>query len=198
LTDLNCLTLPTAKDDIRMRTLAKGEGLFYQGDEAMAIFVVRKGRVRLVRHLMEGRSVSLYVAQAGQSFAEAALFSSVYHCDAIADVASEIEVHSKASVLQALDTSHQASLDFLAHMSRQVMALRTRLEIRNIRSAKERVLQFLQLEVQQADMTVTFAGPLKDVAADIGLSHEAFYRALSELQSLGLISRSGRSITCVS
>ena len=34
----------------------------------------------------------------------------------------------------------------MAHLARQVIGLRSRLEIRNIRSAQERVIQYLQLE----------------------------------------------------
>lgn len=135
----------------------------------------------------------LHVAHAGDTFSEAALFSPEYHCDAVADMDSEIEVHPKGALSRALRESPQAAQAFMAHLAGQVIGLRSRLEIRNIRSAQERVIQFLQLQAGEA--TVTFARPLKDIAADIGLTHEAFYRTLAKLVSSGQIARNGRTIT---
>ncbi len=181
--------LPTPRSSVRHITLAKGEGLFFQGDSTFAIFVVRRGRVRLVRHLADGSTVTLHIAQDRETFSEAALFSEVYHCDAIADVASEIEIHFKERLLQALDENPKASQIFMAHMARQVIGLRSRLEIRNIKSARERVIQFLRLEIKEPEMQVTFEHPLKDIASDIGLTHETFYRTLAKLEASGKINR---------
>lgn len=43
--------------------------------------------------------------------------------------------------------------------------------------------------------TVIFDRPLKDIAAEIGLTHEAFYRALAALEADGAIRRARRRIT---
>ena len=156
---------------------AKGEMLFRQGDTTFAIFAVRSGRVRMVRQLADGAAVPLHVAQDGDTFSEASLFSlfsPVYHCDAVADTDTEIEVHPKDALSRALSESPQAAQVFMAHLARQVIGLRSRLEIRNIRSAQERVIQYLQLEADGETRAITFARPLKDVAGDIGLTHEAF------------------------
>jgi len=187
--------LPTPPSAVRTRTLAKGEALFFQGDSTFAIFVVRQGRVRLVRHLADGNIVPLYIAHDGETFSEAALFSPIYHCDAIADVVSEIEIHPKDFLLQALDENPDASRIFMGHMAREIISLRSRLEVRNIRSAKERVIRLIQLKISEPEMQVTFARPLKDIAGDIGLTHEAFYRTLAELEISGKIARNKRTIT---
>lgn len=187
--------LPTPSPSVKIRTMQKGETLFSQGDEAFGVFVVRKGRMRLVRHLADGCAVVLYTANAGTAFSEAALFSEAYHCDAVADTDCEIEIHPKGALLQALDGDAAASRAFMAHMAAQIIALRSRLEIRNIRSAEERVLHLLQLKLGPSQSDVIFDQPLKDVASEAGLTHEAFYRALSKLQASGRIVRDKRRIT---
>lgn len=187
--------LPTPKSEIRYRTLVAGETLFHQDDPTTAIFAVQYGRMRLVRHLADGATVTLYVAHDGDIFSEAALFSPVYHCDAVADIKTEVEIHSKHALSCALESSPQAQQTFMAHLAGQITALRSRLEIRNIRSATERVHQFLQLEVSAGDRTITFTRPLKDIANDIGLTHETFYRMLAKLVASGEIARQGRTIT---
>jgi len=44
------------------------------------------------------------------------------------------------------------------------------------------------------DGTVVFDRPLLAVAEDLGLTHEAYYRALAALARLGAIERMGRPI----
>ncbi|NQU71745.1 MAG: Crp/Fnr family transcriptional regulator [Rhodospirillales bacterium] len=187
--------LPTPAAAINRRILKKGEALFYQGDQTFAIFAVRRGRVRLVRHLADGGTVPLHVAHDGETFSEAALFSRVYHCDAFADMDSEIEIHPKDALSKALDENPQAARSFMMHLAHQVIDLRSRLEVRNIRSAEDRVFQFLQLTADDAERSITFARPLKDIAGDIGLTHEVFYRTLAKLEKSGLITRIRRTIT---
>lgn len=187
--------LPTPQDAVKTRRLRRGETLFRQGDATFAIFAVRKGRVRLMRYLADGGSACLYVAHAGDTFAEAALYSPQYHCDAIADMDSEIELHPKDIVTAIFSQDPNASQAFAEHLARQVISLRAHLELRNIRSARERVWQYLWLNTTESNQRVTFKRPLKDIALDIGLTHEAFYRALSELEKDGLISRQLRQVS---
>lgn len=189
--------LPTPTDAIRYKALTKGEALFHQGDDTFAIFAVRRGRVRLMRFLADGSSVCLYVAHKGDTFSEAALYSPSYHCDAIADLDSEVEIHPKDVLLSAFAENPQAAQAFTAQLARQVINLRAHLELRNIRSARERVWQYLMLNATETNQRVTFKRPLKDIAVDIGLTHEAFYRALAELEKEGLISRKLRQVTLI-
>lgn len=172
-----------------VRELAQGEALFRQGDKATAIFAVERGRLRLVRHTVDDRKVVLHTAHAGELFAEAALFAETYHCDAVADVASRLRVLSKPKLLAAFRADPDVAQRFMAVLARQVMALRTRLELRNIRSARERLLQHLLLAAGGDGRTVRLEGTLMDLAAEIGLSHEALYRTLAALESEGAVAR---------
>jgi len=56
-------SLPTPVSALSQRTLAKGEMLFRQGDKSFAVFAVRRGQVRMVRHLADGGAVPLFVAR---------------------------------------------------------------------------------------------------------------------------------------
>jgi CRP-like cAMP-binding protein len=117
--------------------LAESEPLFQQGDRASAIFEVVSGRVRLERRTIDDHLVAMYTARPGDLLAEAALFSDVYHCDAIAAVTSRIRVYPKRALLTALRKSPLLFEAFAARLARQLQALRARLELRNIRSARD-------------------------------------------------------------
>jgi CRP/FNR family transcriptional regulator, dissimilatory nitrate respiration regulator len=67
-------------------------------------------------------------------------------------------------------------------------------ELRNIRSAEERTLQHLLLSLPQGHTrdVVVFNRPLMEIAGDLGLTHEAYYRAPAALALRGRIERKGR------
>ena len=74
------------------------------------------------------------------------------------------------------------------------MDLRTRIEQRNIRSARERVRHFLALNAGADGRTVALPGTLKELAAELGLTHEALYRTLAALERAGEIKRGSGKI----
>ena len=97
-------------------------------------------------------------------------------------------------MLAVFDKNPKAAQAFTATLARQVMNLRTRIEQRNIRSARERLRHWLRVNAGADGRTVTIAGTLKDVAAELGLTHEALYRNLAALERLGEIKRRRGSI----
>lgn len=179
------------------RTLRPGDAVFRQGTPATAIYRVEAGRVRLVRHLKDGSSVVLHVARAAATFAEAALFSDRYHCDAVADGATRLSVIPKAELLAALRADPVACLDFARGLADQVRDLRAQLEVRNIRSAGERLLGWLRLTARGNRLAVEVDRPWTEIAAEIGLTHETIYRSLAELERTGQLVRNGRRILLV-
>jgi CRP-like cAMP-binding protein len=176
------------------RKLKAGETLFRLGDKTQNFFEVIAGRVRLSRVDRGGREVVLYVAGSGDTIAEASLFSPHYHCDAIASSAATVRAFPKAAMLAAFADDPKAAQSFAATLARQVMNLRTRLEQRNIRSARERLRHWLSVNTGADGRTVALSGTLKDVAAEIGLTHEALYRTLAALERGGEIRRAGARI----
>src|SRR5689334_23237770 len=173
------------------RKLKAGEGLFRLGTKPVGLYEVIAGRVRLSRVDRSGHEIVLHVAGPGETLAEASLFSPQYHCDATANTNATVRVYPKRDVLAAFERNPKAAQAFAAMLAHQVMSLRTRIEQRNIRSARERVRHFLVLNVGSDRRTVELRGTLKDVAAEIGLTHEAFYRTLATLERSGEISRKG-------
>ncbi len=186
----------TVRGQARERRLKAGEAMFRLGDKSTGLVEILAGRVRLARVDRSGREIVLYVAAPGDTIAEASLFSPRYHCDAIASTDATVRVYPKPALLAAFAADPKAAQAFTAMLARQVMTLRTRLEQRNIRSARERVRHFLALQVGDDGRTVDLSGAtLKEIAAELGLTHEAFYRTLSALERAGEIRRAGGRIT---
>jgi CRP/FNR family transcriptional regulator, dissimilatory nitrate respiration regulator len=163
------------------RSLAAGQSLFYFGAKTVGLYEVIEGKVRLVRVDRSGREAVLFVAAAGDTIAEASLFSPTYHCDAIAATDAVVRLYPKAALLADLQRNPKAAQAFMARLARQVMSLRTSLQLRDIRSARDRVRLFLALNVGADGRTVVLPGTVKDLAAELGLTHEALYRVLADM-----------------
>ncbi|MSP31562.1 MAG: Crp/Fnr family transcriptional regulator [Pseudolabrys sp.] len=172
------------------RKLKSGEALFRFGDKTTGFCEVIAGRVRMCRVDRSGREAILFVAGPGETIAEASLFSTVYHCDAIASTDVLVRIYPKQALLAAFEKDRKAAQAFAATLARQVMNLRTRIEQRNIRSARERVRHYLGLNADAGGRSVSLPGTLKDLAAELGLTHEALYRTLAALERSGEIKRS--------
>lgn len=180
---------PTIQSTGMERTLKAGQVLFRAGQQTAELYQVVSGIVRLERMDRTGREAVLQVAMAGDTLAEASLFSPTYHCDAIATTDAVVRFYPKALILDEFERNLKAARAFTEMLARQVMTLRMRLEQRNIHSARDRVRHYLALNVGADRRTVTVPGTLKSLAGQLGLSHETVYRTLANMAAAGEIER---------
>jgi CRP-like cAMP-binding protein len=176
------------------RRLKAGEVLFRLGNRPAGLYEIVRGKVRLALVDASGRETILHLAAAGDTIAEASLFSPTYHCDAIAIGDARVRLYPKAALLAAFARNPKAAQAFMARLARQVMSLRTRLEQRNIHSARDRVRHYLAVNVGADGKTITLHGTVKELAGELGLTHEALYRTLSVMAAEGEIERRPGSI----
>ena len=158
---------------LERRSLARSEALFRQGEKVTAIYFVEAGRLRLERQTIDGRSLVVGTTTTGKFFVEAALF---------------------ADMLNALRTDPAHAMSFLSLIAHQVIELRHRLEIMKVRSAKERVMLYLDLNAGPDGRTVDLRSQLQDIASELGLTREVLYRTLASLEQAGAIERAGARI----
>jgi len=171
------------------KTMGKGENLFHQGGPVESIYVIDQGKIRLSRCTLDGNSAVLQLAAAGEMIAEASLFSDQYHCMAsVIGQSACIIRFDRDTVIAALRKSPDIMMQLLELFGHQIREQRTILEIRNIRSAKQRMLTYFLL-VADANQQVLLHSSLKDTAYQLGLAHETFYRGLKKLEHEGKLER---------
>ena len=83
------------------RKLEAGKALFHSGSKTVGLYEVLNGTVCLVRADRSGREAILQKASAGDILAEASLFSSTYHCDAVAKTVATVRLYRIRQVPQA-------------------------------------------------------------------------------------------------
>jgi len=176
------------KGQVREVRLRPGEVLFRQGDEARGMLLLKSGAVRLLRHTADGHEVTLHSVMPGESFAEASLFSDVYHCSCISQRDSMVEILPRQAVLRLLREDADAAMLLAAGLAEQVRNLRAQAELRGIHGSTKRLLAALRLHADESGQ-VRLRGSLKTLAGELGMAHETIYRALATLETSGHLRR---------
>lgn len=161
------------ENDLNYLELDSGHKLFHQGEKTRAIYYLQQGAVTLSRWGANGDEIIIHTAHDGESFAEAALFSDKYHCDAQTRTQCVLWEINKAALLSVFNKEPEFALALTAKFARQVQVLRHQKELLAIRSAPERVYAAMCEGLLTTD--------IKLFAASIGLAHETVYRALAKL-----------------
>lgn len=175
----------------RVVALDHGETLFRQGDKPPGLPFLAGGRIDLVRWTETGRAVRIHIARRGETFAEASLFSDACHCDAVAAAPAVVRLLPKRRVLGAFLRDPDLSQAFAAHLAGSLMRARRLLELRAITPLTERVRARLE-ELADAEGAVPKGTPLISIAADLGVTPPAFYRAIAALEAKGILERPER------
>lgn len=182
------------QDRANYQNLVAGQVLFHHRDPAEYIFALEVGRIRLVRYTCEGNLVVFQIVRAKESFAESALFTELYHCNAVVEVPSRVIRYPKTLVWEVVQNNSDFALNLLRRFDRKNQSLKKLLELKSIRSARDRLLQYLLFSTSPGETRIVFDRAYKDIANELGLSPETLYRNLAELEKSGIIDRQGREI----
>jgi CRP-like cAMP-binding protein len=164
-------TIPDGKE----RHLAAGAFLFHQGDAVESLFVVLAGEVRLVRHQLNGGSITQQRAKSGMVLAEASLFSDYYRCQAVVETASCVYVLPKQAVFSHLQTDATFAQNWMAYLVGEVQRARFRSELLSLKTVAARLEAWLNWRGN----TLPPKGEWKALAEQLGVSPEALYRELA-------------------
>ncbi len=102
--------------------------IFLQGDAAEGFFLISAGRVKVFKMLRDGRTATVRHVEAGQTFAEAALFHETYPSSTETMAESRLYRFDKRKVLDLLLAEPQLSVNLLAAMAHLLGLLNRRVE----------------------------------------------------------------------
>ena len=101
-----------------------------------------------------------------------------YHCDAVAVAPSKLLAIPLKSFRKALSVEHFRD-GWVSHLARELRKARTQSERLILRSVRDRIVHYIETEGRDGRITLTQSK--KDWAAEIGISHEALYRTLTQM-----------------
>jgi len=172
--------------------ISKGQYIFRFGDEADAVYRVVEGEVCLTRFSPEGTEIVLYRAREGDFFAEASLFGTHYHCDAICTRSGRCLRLPVEALRHCLANNPDFAMEWVATLSRNLRLQRAAQERLGLKSLRMRVIHYMV--DRGKDGRVELDQPIIRWATELGASHEALYRTLAEMEREGVLQRQGQTL----
>jgi CRP/FNR family transcriptional regulator, dissimilatory nitrate respiration regulator len=184
--------LPASLHGLCTATLVKkGSLLFQTGKKPQWMFFVVDGEVTLERLSQQGDPVVLQRTRHG-FVSEASLQSAKYHCDARAVANSDVLQIPIQDLAQALRSDADFSARWISMLNQEVKRLRLQCERLSLKSVKERVRHLIHTEGKDGTYVVNTG--LKSLASQLGVTHEALYRTLADLERSGELNRQDASL----
>ena len=163
----------------------KGDYLFHQGKKPEYMFFIVVGEVTLNRTSNHGESTTLQRCKGG-FLSEASLLTDAYHCDAIATQSGQAIVIPIKSLRDSLIDS-KFSIKWVQLLSKEIMRLRTQSERLGLKDIRSKLIHLIETEGKQG--VLTLQSDFKSMASEIGVTHEALYRAIATLEKEGLLEK---------
>ncbi|MBG6145760.1 Crp/Fnr family transcriptional regulator [Roseibium album] len=161
--------------DATRRSFEKGERLFHTGDRVLKVFWVLEGQIDLVRVTPSGNEMVLQSAGHGTVLAEASVYSESYHCDAVARSEGTVAQLGTNAFKDRLATNRIWAENWAGSLAHSVQRARLNTEIRSLKRVADRLDFWLAV-----NSDASAEKPIKDIAAEIGVSPEALYRELAK------------------
>lgn len=176
----------------------KGSVLFGPGDASQGFYAVQDGAVRIYRVSSKGKEITLEIAGAGSTLAEASLFSDIYHCYAEALKDSTVYLVQKDEFLKMIQKDIRFAATWIHILSLEIIHLRQRIEELSLKSPRARIVSYILLlsEIQNS-LRVKLPVHRKSIATLLGMTHETFYRSAKSLENEGLVRFDGQKVDIV-
>ena len=154
--------------------------LFRAGEQVRYLYVVHSGCILLARLQPSGDPLVLQRATTGQLAAEASVFSTRYHCDAVSSGPTAVGRIRKADVelLKAEDPVWLSA--FAAHLAHEVQQARARAQLLALKRVGARLDAWIALN----DQALPSRGRWVELAAELAVTPEALYRELARRRIL--------------
>lgn len=181
------------------KSLERDQMLFRVGDPAEAFYVVTSGRIKLVRHSVQGKEMMLHLVEPGQSFAEAAILGDgTYPATSIAVDTSEVWGWKRSVLLSMFERSPELALGIALSISAWTRRLATQLELLTQRRVEERLAIYLQGRARAPALISGDVIPLQEprhlIAAQLGTGPEVLSRTFRRLEEQGVIEADGQCV----
>jgi CRP/FNR family transcriptional regulator len=186
-----------------VKSLAKGEYLFHDGDAARGFYVVQSGAVNVHRVNAAGKEQIIHVFRAGESFAEATLATNTgYPADARTLEPTQVLLVQKDGILDLLKRRPELALRMLGSMSSHLRVLVSQLEDLTLKDVETRLANWLAKRCpdRQAEKPVRIELTMtkRVLAAELGTVSETFSRTLAKFREQKLLLIKGKTVTVLS
>ena len=179
----------------------RGQILYTPKDRSEALFMLKKGRVRIYRIAPDGREFTLSVVGAGTMFGEMSLTAQrLENAYAEAMESAVVCKMRRYDIVRLVMDKPQVGLKLMSVLSERLSLAEDRMEDIALKEVPARLASFI-LQLVESEGVMTTEGPKiptrythRQLATMIGANREAVTRALDKLRREGAVQLSNRYI----
>ncbi len=174
--------------------VARGEYLFFEGDESERIYLCPKGRIKVVRHSPEGKEVLIEVVPEGRPFA---LLAGVERyplsASAVAMEDSTLLSIGRERFLSLFNTSPELSMSVIHDLATRLRDARDRIRSLALDRVDQRIARIILVMVDSLGkrsggrIILDVALTRQDIASMVGTTVESAIRTMSRFQKEGVL-----------
>jgi CRP/FNR family transcriptional regulator len=186
-----------------LKSLAKDEYLFREGEPSRGFYIVQRGAVNVHRVTAAGREQVIHIFRAGDSFAEASLASPAgYPADACALEPTHVLLVEKDGMLALVRRQPELALRMLGSMSAHLRTLVSQLEDLTLKDVETRLTNWLVKRCpnpqSESPVKIELTVTKRMLAAELGTVSETLSRTLAKFRAQKLVAVKGKSVTVLS
>ena len=186
-----------------VKSLARDDYLFHEGDAAAGFYVVQRGAVNIHRVTAAGKEQVIHVFRTGDSFAEVALAAPTgYPADARALENTQVLLVQKDGILALLKRQPELALRMLGSMSSHLRVLVGQIEDLTVKDVETRLANWLMKRCPnpqgEAPVKIELKTTKRVLAAELGTVSETFSRTLAKFRGQKLLAVKGKTVTVLS
>ena len=99
----------------------KGGYLFWEGEPATCLYVIKTGRVKILKHSAEGKEIVLEVVTPGEICGGGAIFSETQYASARAEEKSKVYSLSRNDLLLLIRTQKDLALEVIIFLGKRLL-----------------------------------------------------------------------------
>ena len=186
---------------LRLKSLKQGQTLFWKGDEGTALYIIKKGTIKIVLPSTEGDEIIVTMFSEGDFFGEMALLDGEPRsADAVAIEPSEVFVLSRNNFLSFLQSNVNAIKSILSLLSKRLRRTDDMLEDTCFLNISARLAKKLTELAESHGQTkgskvlIDLSLTQKELGDMVGATRESINKELKSLRGQGLIIIEGSRI----
>ena len=179
------------------KSFARGESIFFEGDEGDGFYMVAEGRVKIFKMSLDGKEQILHIFGQGEPFGEVPIFhGQPFPANAMALVKSNLLFFPRSEFIELVTNNPSLALNMLAMLSLRLRRFATQIENLSLKEVPGRLAAYLiyLAEEQGSSDRVTLDIPKGQLASLLGTIPETLSRIFAKMSEEELIRVEGRTI----
>ncbi|MDQ7033199.1 MAG: Crp/Fnr family transcriptional regulator [Desulfonauticus sp.] len=171
-----------------LQNYKKGETIFNENEEAKGFFAVIRGRIKIYKTSFTGREHILHILEAGEIFAEVAVFlEQTYPAQAVALADSDILFFPKDEFKLILQQNSHISFQLLGLFALRLQELVVRVEALSLKEVPARLASYLLLRKKQNQRDFVLNISRQNLASLLGTIPETISRVIKKFQDNDIV-----------